>query len=152
MTRWRIQGHSGGTAEEPAWPIRRGKVGGKIETTKHYRVLWVIWVFSRYLSCLSYLCVTFLSSSSKAVILLRLLGLQPSNFILYLLGIYFCYITCLCALLVSFAFHRLTKRSGKGVLARFKVIINIFERLGTEVGSIYERCTGEWMFVLLARL
>ena len=59
-----MQGHSGGTAERPVWPIRRGKVSGKIETTIYYRDIWVIWVHLGYLSNLSYICCVSVISSS----------------------------------------------------------------------------------------
>jgi hypothetical protein len=43
-----MQGHSGGTAVDPAEPISGGKVGCKIETTIYLQVIT---------SCLSYLAL-----------------------------------------------------------------------------------------------
>ena len=39
-----------------------------------------------------------------------------------------------------------------GLLCKVNILKIIFERLGTEVGSVYERCTCGYMFVLLAQL
>ena len=57
-----------------------------------------------------------------------------------------------CSLFVSVYFCRSEDKHNLGVLVILYIINIILERLGTEVGSFYERCTVGYMFVLLAQL
>ena len=52
----------------------------------------------------------------------------------------------------TFYFCRSEDKRNLGVFVSLFSLNIIFERLGTEVGSFYEHCTVECLFVLLARM